>query len=305
MNSTSIKNLKRKDGFSGEKQINIPDSVLNRLIGKQVFLHSLFITHIGYFPNAQYHFRERMLGCNDYILLYSLSGKGYIESKNGRFALLSNQFIIIPPNEFHRYQSDLQDPWSIYWVHFSSNQLEQLKQEFNVDQFFTPTDLQYDEQILEIWQQMYDSLASGYSGISIRYANLCLYRFLCFFFFPNKKFKSEKKEDPLERSILYMESNIGKRLQVGEIASYIQYSTSHYTALFKKKTGMTPIDYFIKMKMRYACQMLVQDKLKIKDIALRAGYDDPYFFSKLFKQVTGKSPKEYRQVQYAGYIHAA
>src|SRR5947208_470201 len=105
----SVLVTKRKDGFIGEKQINIPRVILSKYIRNKDFLHSLFITHIGYFPKASYHYRERRNGCDDYILLYSLGGKGYIEIEDHKFELARDQFIIIPPHRFHRYQADLHD----------------------------------------------------------------------------------------------------------------------------------------------------------------------------------------------------
>jgi AraC-like DNA-binding protein len=285
---------KRKDGFLGEKQINIPKQVLNKYIRKKHFLNSLFITHIGYFPNALYHYRERKNGCEDYILFYSLDGKGYIENSKGKLKLLPNQFIIIPPHEFHSYQADINDPWTIYWVHFSSNKLKELNLDFKVEQYYTPTDLRYNGQIIDTWREMYSSLASGYNPTSIGYANLCLYRFLSFFLFPNKTFSIATQDDPLDHSITYMKENIDKRLTTEDISKRFNYSASHYSAIFKRKTGISPIDYFIKLKVYYACQLLTQSNLKIKEIALKTGYDDPYYFSRIFKQVMGKSPKQYR-----------
>lgn len=103
-----------------------------------------------------------------------------------------------------------------------------------------------------------------------------------------------QKEDPLERSITFMKNNIQKQLSVEEIAREFHYSPSHYTALFKKKTGLSPIDYFIRMKIHYACQLLSQRELIIKEIADKVGYEDPYYFSRIFKKVTGKSPEQYK-----------
>lgn len=286
---------KKKDGFIGEKQINIPRTILSKFIRKKEFLQALFITHIGYFPKASYHFRERKHGCDDYILLYSLGGKGYLELEKNKYELKANQFIIIPPHRFHQYQADLTDPWTLYWVHFSSNKSTTLDLEFNIEQFYKPADLLYNEKILETWAEMYSSLDSGYSAENIGYANFCLYRFLSFFFFPAKKnILPNNIVSPLDKSIEYMKANIGKRLSAEELAKPFSYSASHYTAIFKKKTGMSPIDYFIKMKMHYACQLLSQSKLKIKQIAEKVGYDDPYYFSRLFKQVMNESPKDYR-----------
>jgi AraC-like DNA-binding protein len=286
---------KRRDGFAGEKQINISKSVLNKFVRKTTFLNSLYITHIGYFPNASFHYRERRKGCDDYILLYSLAGKGYIENVAGKMELNPNQFIIIPPHLFHRYQADLDNPWTLYWVHFSSDKLEEFRMDFNIDRFYSPTDLRFNQKIIDTWVQMYASLADGYNKPNISYANLCLYRFLSFFILTNKTFTLEEADSPLDQSIAFMKENIGKRLSADDIASRFQYSCSHYTAIFKQKTGMSPIDYFIRLKIHFACQLLTQTDLKIKEIADRIGYDDPYYFSRLFKQVTGQSPKVYKK----------
>lgn len=288
---------KRRDGFLGEKQINVPKAVLTKFIRRKTFINSLFITHIGYFPKALYHYRERKTGCNDYILFYSLGGKGYIDTPTGKIELQPNQFIILPPNIFHRYQADLKDPWTIYWIHFSSSKLKEFGTDFNIEQFYKPTDIRYNDQIINTWIEIYSSLDSGYNAENIGFANLCLYRFVSFFLFPNKKVSTEEPDSPLDRSITYMKENIGKRLTAEEIAKKFNYSPSHYTASFKRKTGMSPIDYFIKLKIHYACQLLAQSNLKIKDISEKVGYDDAYYFSRLFKQVMGKSPKEYRKAE--------
>ena len=285
---------KRRDGFVGERQINVPKSVLNKFVRNTTFLNLLYITHIGYFPKASYHYRERRKGCDDYILLYSLGGKGYIENSAGKMQLNPNQFIIIPPHLFHRYQADLDDPWTLYWVHFSSDKLEEFNNEFKAERFYAPTPLRFNQKIIDVWVQMFASLANEYSATNISYANLCLYRFLSFFLFPEKKFTLEEQDDPLDQSIAFMKANIGKRLTADDLANKFEYSASHYTALFKQKTGMSPIDYFIRLKIHFACQLLTQTDLKIKEVADRIGYDDPYYFSRLFKQVTGQSPKDYK-----------
>ena len=71
-----MNNIKRKDGFDGEKMINIPESVWKKAITDNGILGQLYVTHIGYFPNAAYHYREWKKGCPDNILIYCLRGKG-------------------------------------------------------------------------------------------------------------------------------------------------------------------------------------------------------------------------------------
>jgi AraC-like DNA-binding protein len=71
-------------------------------------------------------------------------------------------------------------------------------------------------------------------------------------------------------------------------------SASHFSNLFHKATGMPPIDYFIHIKMQKACQLLYTNDDKIRNIATTLGYDDPYYFSRIFKKYIGSSPEQYR-----------
>ncbi|UKJ09288.1 AraC family transcriptional regulator [Solitalea lacus] len=282
---------KQRDGFIGAKQIDIPASILV----KQINL--IYITHIGYYPNAEFHYRIRENGCDDYILIYCLNGKGYYKSAQGTFTITPNQFILISPKEFHCYQSDIETPWTIYWVHFTGKNVEGLINNLNLKRFFIPTDLPYNEQIVELWQEMFSSIQEGFSLENLNYANLCLCRFITFFLFPektNKKVKESSTVDHLNLSIAFMHENIDKRLSAEEIAHEFNFSTSHYSALFKRKTGLSPIEYFIRIKIRYACQLLTQSNLIIKEVGQKIGYDDPYYFSRIFKKVMSCSPMEYK-----------
>jgi AraC-like DNA-binding protein len=108
--------------------------------------------------------------------------------------------------------------------------------------------------------------------------------------------KETQMPDRLGQSIVFMKNNMHKPLSVEEIAKQFHYSPSHYTAMFKKKTGLSPINYFIRMKIHYACQLLTQRELIIKEIADKIGYEDPYYFSRIFKKVIGKSPTQYKSI---------
>ena len=71
-------------------------------------------------------------------------------------------------------------------------------------------------------------------------------------------------------------------------------SASHFSSLFRKATGMSPMDYFIHLKLQKACLLLYSSDTKIKKIAHTIGYDDPYYFSRLFKKYLNISPDQYR-----------
>jgi transcriptional regulator GlxA family with amidase domain len=91
-----------------------------------------------------------------------------------------------------------------------------------------------------------------------------------------------------------MKQHLEQPLHVPTLAALANLSPSHYTALFKQHTGYAPIDYLIRLRMHWACQLLDTTNLPVKNIAASLGYDDPFYFSRLFKAVNEASPTEYR-----------
>lgn len=289
--------FKRKDGFEGEKLISIPEKVWKDYLIKYPNLFHLYITHIGYFPKASYHYRERRKGCNDNILIYCLQGKGYYVIEHKKFEVKPNQFFLLPATEeYIRYWADKDDPWTIYWVHFTGSVIEQFNTSLNINIFKGPVEIGFNDKALEVWNNIYQSLEMGYSIENLCNANFCLYHLIAAFLFPDKHIQIEKteQEDLINGTIMNMKASLEKKLTVEDMANRYHLSTSHFSSLFRKATGMPPIDYFIHLKMQRACQLLYANESKIKTIAIELGYEDPYYFSRLFKKYMGISPEQYK-----------
>lgn len=293
MNSST----KRKDGFEGQKLISIPQNVLKDYLKKYPSLFNIYITHIGYFPRATCHYKERRKGCEDNILIYCLKGIGYYIVGDKHFEVHPNQFFLLPATEdYLRYWADSEDPWTIYWVHFTGNIIQDFNNSLNINILKGPVSIPFNDKALEIWDNMYESLEMGYSIENLCNANFCLYHFAASFLFPDKHTIREKgdAEGMVNVSIMNMQENIGKMLAVEDMARQHKLSTSHFSSLFRKATGMPPINYFIHLKMQKACQLLYSNEVKIKGIAEVLGYDDPYYFSRVFKKSMGVSPQKYK-----------
>jgi len=98
----------------------------------------------------------------------------------------------------------------------------------------------------------------------------------------------------IEESIAYMLRHLDEPLQVATLAARASISPSHFFALFKRQIGCAPIDYFIRLRMQEACRLLDQTSLSVKEVAATLGYDDPFYFSRIFKSVNQVAPSEYR-----------
>jgi transcriptional regulator GlxA family with amidase domain len=110
---------------------------------------------------------------------------------------------------------------------------------------------------------------------------------------PNRESHVARK---IEQSISYMLQHINQPLQVATLAAAVNVSPSHYSALFKRWMGCSPIDYFIHLRMRHACQLFDSTSLNVKEVAAALGYDDPFYFSRTFKSVNRVAPSEYRMM---------
>ena len=292
-----ITNQRRRDGFEGEKLISLPDAVWKNAIKANPILSQLYVTHIGYFPRAAFHYRERKTGCVDNILIYCLRGKGWYIIKDKRYEVGVNQFFILPATkEYVRYGADQEDPWTIYWVHFSGRDMDTFNHSFGIGLFDGPRPIAFNEKGLQLWDSMYQNLEMGYSKDNLSNINLCLYHLIATFLFPDKHQdgKQQEAKNMVNETISCMRKDVSARLTIEDMARKNHLSASHFSSLFRKATGMSPMDYFIHLKLQKACLLLYSGDIKIKDVALAVGYEDPYYFSRLFKKYLKLSPDQYR-----------
>lgn len=292
-----MKNFKQRDGFQGEKLISLPDNIWKKAIKKNPVLGNLYVTYIGYFPKAAYHYRVRKNGCTDNILIYCVRGKGWYKVKNKLFEVQPNEYFILPATkEYLSYGADEKDPWTIYWVHFSGCDINNFNLSFNIDLFDGPQPIVFNEKGLELWDSMYRNLEMGYGEENISKTNLCLYHFLSTFLYPDKNINEKKQDekDLIDNTILFMRSKLGEKLSLEDLALMNKLLVSHFSLLFRKGIGMSPLDYFIHLKIQQACLLLLTSEIKIKKIASDLGYEDPYYFSRLFKKQMKISPLQYR-----------
>jgi len=107
----------------------------------------------------------------------------------------------------------------------------------------------------------------------------------------------EGKDLPIEESIDLMINNLDKKYSLRQLAQHANLSVTQYSLLFKEKTGFSPVDYFIRLKIQRACQYLDLTDWKVKEIAKKLGFSDLYYFSRSFYEIMHYSPKNYRDIK--------
>jgi len=289
--------FRKSEGFEGQKAIVIPRSILNSRCEKNSIICTLYLTDIGYYPKARFHYRSRPGGADQHILVYCDKGEGKASVSGKEFQVLPGGFFIIPRKAAHLYSANSNNPWTIYWIHFTGTASDAIVTQMIKRQGGFKGELNYPESSIKLFNEIYTELEMGYGRDNLVYSNMCLSHFLTSFLF-NEKFRSPmelREKNPVEDSIEYFRINLGRMLSLEEMADSARLSVSYYSSLFKKKTGFPPLEYFNQLKIQQACQYLLFTDMKIKDIAINLGMIDPYYFSRAFKRIMSISPKLYRE----------
>jgi AraC-like DNA-binding protein len=99
----------------------------------------------------------------------------------------------------------------------------------------------------------------------------------------------------LTKSIEFMRANVARSLTLQELSRQAGLSPTRFSALFREQTGSSPVDHHIRLRMQAACHYLDTTALRVKEVAAKLGYDDPYYFSRIFQKTLGCSPLAYRR----------
>ncbi len=140
-----------------------------------------------------------------------------------------------------------------------------------------------------IYEHQNDTNSESFSFVSTFYS-------LCADTFSQLKYTEISESTTIQPALDYLEMNFDKKVSVKYLASLCYMSEVRFFTAFKNETGMTPIDYKNKIRIRHAMNTLVSEpNEKIEDIAYTYGFESAIYFRRLFKSITGKTPSEYRK----------
>jgi len=284
------------EGFKGERAIVTPYNI-REYQSRNDITKLLYVTHIGYYPEAKHHYRKREQGANENILIYCDKGKGWIELDTTRVQLRQNTIYIIPANTPHAYGADRHDPWSILWLHFKGEKVDMFKTILGKLIYLHDTDSKNYKDRSLLFEEMFQNLEMGYNPENMEYVSFCLMYFLASVkYLPQyQEVKDLKIDNVIKKCIFFMKDNIENKISLDDIAQSVGFSVSHLSKLFSQKTSYSLIEYYNQLKIQRACTYLQFSDMKIKEIAYKLNYFDPFHFSKAFIKEMEIPPKEYRK----------
>jgi len=106
--------------------------------------------------------------------------------------------------------------------------------------------------------------------------------------------QASKSDNVIEKAVLYIEQHYHEECRLTEVAAHVHLNPSYFSALFKKAKGESFTSFVTRYRIEKAALLLRNTDMRIFEIASSVGFDEPNYFTNVFKQRFRMSPKEYR-----------
>lgn len=248
---------------------------------------------LGHLKSKDFYVNRKSFRNN--LFMYVLSGTLYVEQR-GKHIIKEGEMVVLRLSEKHNYYSDPHDICEILWLHFADKNnptlLNYIEGEVTLPYIAEIKDIKnMIEHCIDIAKKGYQDREYKISGeIYQGLLKICEH-------INNHKIHNESSERGkfIQKVNHYIEQHIYEKTDLEEFSKVCEVSKYHFCKLFEKHLGITPIQYFIKMKIERSKGRLTYSTESISSIALSFGFNDPSHYSKTFKKYVGISPKMYRE----------
>lgn len=287
---------RRPEGFPGQRLVIIPPNLAARA-SRQVVTRDLCVTHIGQFSASKEHYVERMHGTSQHILIACISGKGSCTLQDRNWQLKSGDLLFLPPREKHVYRANPNSPWTIFWFHFRGIRAGDYLENLGVS-ITKPVISVNDPHVLhDAFEDTFRHATHGFSEAALTGLSTGFSRLLGLAKVHQHApgIRSRPAEGRLLKALTLMRENPERQWTLDDLARTASMSVPHFTELCHRQTGLPPLALLIRLRLQRAMDLLQQGNHNVAEAALAVGYDDPFYFSRLFRKHMGIPPSTCRQ----------
>lgn len=268
----------------------------------------LHISSCGQFERLAGHTMQR-IHTENYLLIWVTQGKGHVTSQGQSHVATAGDLILLDHGPGHAYGADEHDPWSILWVHFlgpaSRSFFEAMRRSKKLEQRIAGR-LGHPSQFVSLHRRfvemvniarltvpdkvmLQECLLTGMLGMMLHQLNA-----------PVASDVGTGPRHDIRAVLGYIDEHLNEPLSLTQLASLCSVSERQFNRLFTEQMDTTPLAYIKGLRVNKACVLLGQTDMPVQEIAHTTGYDDAFYFSRLFRQQMGLSPSAYRNEKRGG-----
>lgn len=233
---------------------------------------------------------------NGYYIVFISSGEGVFESAETQaYRVKAGDCFFLFPGVWHRYKPDAQHGWEEHWVGFKGPYPDMLMEKGIISQKRPFVNVGLNENLLKIFQDLLETASRS----SIGYHQMMCGYTLQILGLINAISQQEEHGGPVEKLIskakFVMQSSLEERISIESLVNDFPISYSKFRKSFKDVTGQSPNQYHLELRLKKAKELLGCTTLSISEIAYKTGFESAFYFSRLFKNKNGVSPKSFRR----------
>ena len=258
------------------------------VLGTEINL-PFYLTGIGT-TDPEYHI-IRSEGLTSHQIMFTTGGSGVLTANGKTYPQTNGVCTFIPPAVPHEYYPEKGD-WQTSWVVFRGDALPQIMQKMEFSGIVSVKSANIND-LSRIFSAMF-ALAGEYSKAEkcseLLYAYILEARRLLFD-------NADIANDHVAKAAGFMEHEYGRDISLSEIACAAGLSEQHFCRVFRKVTGMTPMDFLTRKRIAEAKALLDDTDMPISDISSAVGFSGRSYFTSVFRKYEGFSPSDYRRLK--------
>jgi AraC-like DNA-binding protein len=234
----------------------------------------------------------------EFQIVYISEGMGSFSAAGKQYPVKAGSLLLILPGMQHAYKPLYETGWHEYWVGFTGGFFFSLLEKGILAPERVFFEMGMRDCIALIFNHIFDEVRSQKPLYQFKACAAIFSLISEIISYERRKEQPSYHQRIVEKAKCLMEAHIFGSISVSSIALRTGMSASGLNKIFKTYTSMTLYQYYIQIKINKAKELLEQADLSIKEIAAKLGFDDQYYFSRLFKNKTGIAPSKWREFIY-------
>ena len=282
---------RRPDGFPGQRLVIVPPAIAIQACGQPI-TRDLCVTHLGAFVAAGGHYVERSHGTSQHILIACISGSGTCDLGGKEWQLEPGNLLFLPPRERHVYRSSAHSPWTIFWLHFRGLRANDYLTSLGVSSERPVVTVDDPAVLTEAFEDTFRHTTHGFNPAAMIGMTTAFARMLGVVKVHQRTpgSRSRLAETRIHKVLAQMREDLAHPWTLEELAHAAHLSAAHFSELCRLQTGMPPLGLLIRLRLQRAMDLLQQGNHNVAEAGAAVGYDDPFYFSRLFRKHMGVPP---------------